>query len=90
MVCTQFTAGEYMVTAPVTFVSASLYSQQTNTEFWKIDITTGAGSGIQPVINITDNGSPATTPSTDRPINGTTFVVIQVPRDGATHNICAT
>lgn len=90
MTCTQFTAGGVnVVTALVTGVSATLYSQQANYEYWQINISTGAGSGAQPVINITDNGSPASVAVVDRPINGIVSPIIVVPRDGAVHNICA-
>ena len=92
MACTSFTAGSAtVVTAPVTSISDPIvFSEGTEIQNWRLTIKTGDGSGDQPVINVTDNGQAAYPTSTvARPINGTAYVVVQVARNGATHEICA-
>ena len=83
------------LTAPITSVSASFINQEVDPDInnptgWRdvVDVTlyTGFGYGDQPVMNVYINTIYVTT--TDRPVNSSRTVSINVPSGGNTYSIC--
>ena len=83
------------LTAPITSVSASFINKEADPDInnptgWRdvvsVTLYTGFGYGDQPDMTVYVNETPVIT--TDRPVNSSRTVSINVPSDGNTYSIC--